>query len=91
VAYTPASTQPQLAILWERVSQYAESRSISITDISPMQYRERYTFCRDEETAVLDFVYSDQGFFKEIRPLASQCRGQQLLTDLQQLIPFLKA
>ncbi len=90
VEYAPTSGQPQLAILFEQIGRYTNSKGITITGIKPMAYRERYEFKRNNDEAVIDFVYDDQGFFKEARPMANQCRGAQLLDDLHQLIHFLK-
>ncbi|XWW47044.1 AAA family ATPase [Fibrella sp. USSR17] len=91
VQYIPAGSQPQLAILFEQVSQYTEGKTITITGIKPMAYRERYEFSRESDEAVVDFVYNDGGFFTEARPMANKCRGAQLLEDLHQLITFLKS
>lgn len=90
VNYEPDVTQSQLAILFERASQFAQDKQIRLVSVKPMPYRERYSFKRAGDEVSLDFVYDGQGFFTSTQPVANQCRGQQLLSDLQQLVPFLK-
>ena len=84
IHYLPEARQPQLRILFDRVSQYALNNQITLVSVTPMSYRERYVFEKGPERAVVDYVYDEKGFFKEARPLAKQCRGQQLLSDIQQ-------
>lgn len=84
INYQPAVSQPQLRILFDQISQYTLKNCVSVVSVTPMAYRERYVFKRGAERAIVDYVYDDKGFFKEARPLANQCKGQQLMADLQQ-------
>ena len=84
IRYQPEVSQPQLRILFDRISQYALKSHVSVVSVTPMSYRERYMFEHGSERAVVDYVYDDKGFFKEARPLAAQCHGQQLLTLIHQ-------
>lgn len=56
-----------------------------------LEYRERSTFERGAERAVLDFIYDGDGFFTEVRAIPKQSNSDTLLTDLRQLIQSLRA
>ncbi|GAA4398574.1 hypothetical protein GCM10023187_09390 [Nibrella viscosa] len=88
--YTPVADQPQLQILFDEITQFGQEKDVRIANVTPMLYRERYSFERGTERAVVDFVYDDQGFFKEARPLAKHCKGQALLNDLHKFVLSLR-
>lgn len=88
--YQPPADRPQLAILFESVSQLAAAKQISIIGIDSLPYRERYTFRRGAEEATADFVYTDKGFFRKAGPVHRKSRGGKLLADIGQIIGCLK-
>lgn len=56
---------------------------IIIDDIEHQRYKERYTFKRNEETAVLDFEYNGNGFFGRVMPVKNKTNSQYLLSSIQ--------
>ena len=64
--------------------------NIIISDIEHQQYKERYTFKRNNEKAVLDFEYKKNGFFGRIVPIQNKTNSQLLLTSLEILIKTFK-
>jgi hypothetical protein len=56
---------------------------IAIDDIEHQQYKERYTFKRNQELAVLDFEYKKNGFFGRVVPIQNQTNSQILIYDIQ--------
>ncbi|MBK8405431.1 MAG: AAA family ATPase [Saprospiraceae bacterium] len=63
---------------------------IKIDDIEHQQYKERYTFKRNNETAVVDFEYKKNGFFGRIVPIQNMTNSQLLLTSLQTALQTFK-
>lgn len=58
-----------------------EVNKIKITNIEHMQYRERYTFSRTNEIAIIDFTYNQQGQFTS-NSLNSRSNSRQLIKDI---------
>ncbi len=56
---------------------------ITIDDIVHQQYKERYTFKRNQEIAVIDFEYKMNGFFGRIVPLQNQINSYNLIVDIR--------
>lgn len=56
---------------------------IKIDNIEHQQYRERYTFKRNQEVAVLDFEYNGSGFFGRIVPLSNLTNSSSLIIDIR--------
>jgi len=56
---------------------------IAIDDIEHQQYKERYTFKRNQELAVIDFEYKKNGFFGRVVPIQNQTNSQVLISDIQ--------
>lgn len=56
---------------------------ITIDDIEHQQYKERYTFKRNQELAVVDFEYKKNGFFGRVVPIQNQTNSQVLISDIQ--------
>ncbi|MBK6354609.1 MAG: AAA family ATPase [Saprospiraceae bacterium] len=63
---------------------------IAIDDIEHQQYKERYTFKRNNETAVVDFEYKKNGFFGRVVPIQNMTNSQLLLTSLQTALQTFK-
>jgi hypothetical protein len=56
---------------------------ISIDGIEHQQYKERYTFKRNNEIAVVDFEYKKNGFFGRVVPIQNMTNSQLLLSSIQ--------
>lgn len=63
---------------------------VRIDDIDHQHYKERYTFKRNGETAVLDFEYNKNGFFGRVVPLANKTNSKALLHDMQKALQTFK-
>lgn len=59
---------------------------IAIESIVHQQYKERYTFKRKNETAVLDFEYRKNGFFGRVVPILNKTNSNSLLADIKKLM-----
>ena len=56
---------------------------IMIDGIEHQQYKERYTFKRNNETAVVDFEYNKNGLFGRVVPIQNMTNSQSLLLSIQ--------
>lgn len=63
---------------------------IIIDDIAHHQYKERYTFKRNNETAVIDFEYNKDGFFGRVVPIQNKTNSQVLISDIQAALQTFK-
>jgi len=76
--------------LFEDLGEKLEGTGISISMIDHLQYRERYTFTRNQEKVVIDFEYNKEGFFGRVIPLLSQTDSKVLLLDIFEKVNLLK-
>lgn len=63
---------------------------IVIDGIEHQQYKERYTFKRNNEKAVLDFEYKMNGFFGRVFPIQNMTNSQSLLSSIQTALQTFK-
>jgi len=63
---------------------------VTIDDIKHQQYKERYTFKRNNEIAVVDFEYKKNGFFGRIVPIQNLTNSQTLLSSIQTALQTFK-
>lgn len=63
---------------------------ITIDAIDHQQYKERYTFKRNNETAVLDFEYKKIGFFGRVVPIQNMTNSQSLLSSIHKALQTFK-
>jgi TATA-binding-like protein domain of the TOTE conflict systems/AAA domain len=82
--------KPFLKALFDSLQSVLADSSISITEINHQNYRERYTFEKDDEKAVIDFEYNGNGFFSRVLPLENQCTSGSILNTIRQAISNLK-
>jgi hypothetical protein len=82
--------KPFLKSLFDSLQTALADSGISISDINHQNYRERYTFEKGDEKAVIDFEYNGNGFFGRALPLENQCNSQHLLNKVNQAISNLK-
>jgi TATA-binding-like protein domain of the TOTE conflict systems/AAA domain/UvrD-like helicase C-terminal domain len=82
--------KPFLKTLFDSLQSVLADSSISITEINHQNYRERYTFEKADEKAVIDFEYNGNGFFGRVLPLENQCTSGSILNTIRQAISNLK-
>lgn len=78
--------KPFLKTLFDSLQSDLAVSNILITDINHQNYRERYTFMKSEEKAVIDFEYNGDGFFGRVLPLENQCNCESLLDNISKTI-----
>ena len=69
--------------LFDDIVLLFKEADIKIDDIEHQQYKERYTFKQNNETAVVDFEYKKNGFFGRVVPIQNQTNSQVLISDIQ--------
>ena len=69
--------------LFDDISLLFEKSEIYIEDVEHQQYKERYTFKRNQEKALIDFEYKMNGFFGRIVPIQNQTNSQTLISDIK--------
>ncbi|MFZ4412015.1 MAG: ATP-dependent DNA helicase [Bacteroidales bacterium] len=67
-----------------------ENMEINITEVDHQQYKERYTFIRNQELAVIDFEYKKNGFFGRVLPILNQTNSLALISDIQTALQTFK-
>jgi len=77
--------KPFLKSLLDSLEVNCNDYNIQIESVNHHQWRERYTFSRQREIAVIDFEYDKGGFFGRVLPLRKKCNSDNLLTELQQI------
>ena len=76
--------------LFDDLEELFSGSSIYIDNIDHQQYKERYTFKRNQETAVIDFEYKKTGFFGRVVPITNQTNSQVLLAEILEQLHTLK-
>lgn len=76
--------------LFNDLSITLAEKKIKIQDIVYLQYKDRYTFIRNQETAMIDFEYNNNGFFGRVLPIQKQCNSKSLIFDIKSAIQKIK-
>lgn len=76
--------------LFDDLTQVCEIEKIHIENIDHQPYKERYTFKRNQATAVVDFEYNQNGFFGRVIPIKNQTNSLQLVSDIKKLLQTFK-
>jgi len=76
--------------LFDDISLLFEKSDIYIEDVEHQQYKERYSFRRNQEIALIDFEYKMNGFFGRIVPIQNQTNSQALITDIKSALQTFK-
>lgn len=63
-----------------------DSNNFQIAEIEHLNYRERYTFQKGPEKAVVDFEYNSDGFFGRVLPLSGKCNSPSLLENIKNTV-----
>ncbi|HBG70067.1 MAG: hypothetical protein A2W93_10035 [Bacteroidetes bacterium GWF2_43_63] len=82
--------KPFLGVLFDSLQRLHEKSSITIDFVEHLNYRERYTFTKDGETAVIDFEYNGDGFFGRVLPIENKCSNIELLKTVLDSVSKLK-
>ena len=69
--------------LYDDIVLLVAEKKISIEEVHHLEYKERYTFNRNQETAVLDFEYKKSGFFGRVLPIQKLSNSPLLMSDIQ--------
>jgi hypothetical protein len=81
---------PFTKTLYQDLAYLLDGSGVTISEIDHLSYRERYTFIRNSEKAVIDFEYNLKGFWGRVVPNPSSTNSQQLLLFLIDKINQLK-
>lgn len=76
--------------LFDDITVLFENSNIGIDNIEHQNYKERYTFKREQETVVIDFEYNGDGFFGRIVPLNKGTNSQSLIDSIQKALQTFK-
>lgn len=81
--------KPFLVNLKEKLEKLADD--FLITDVEHLSYKERYTFTRGDEIAVVDFEYNADGFFGRVLPLSKKCNSSILIERIKKTVNLIKS
>jgi hypothetical protein len=76
--------------LFDDVTLLLKETEIIVDDIDHQQYKERYTFKRTQEVAVIDFEYKKNGFFGRVVPIQNKSNSQALIADIKTVLQTFK-
>ncbi len=81
---------PFIRNLFDDISSILDKTDIKIEAIDHQQFKERYSFQRNQESAVLDFEYNMNGFFGRIIPIQKKTNSQSLISDIKSKLQTFK-
>jgi hypothetical protein len=76
--------------LFEDLNLLFETTNIFVDDLEHLQYKDRYTFKRNQEVAILDFEYNKKGFFGRIIPIQKLSNSPLLISEIQTALQTFK-
>ena len=76
--------------LFDDIVLLLDKKDIVIQEIEHLQYKERYTFKRNNEKAVIDFEYKKNGFFGRVVPIQNVTNSHALISDIQTALQTFK-
>lgn len=82
--------RPFLKQIYNDLLNACNKSDISVLNVNHQQYRERYSFQKGIDTAVIDFVYDGKGFFGTVVFLEKKCKSSKLNSSLEEIINNLK-
>lgn len=88
--WSSAKEKPFLEQLYTDIQPDLAAHHIIVSQISHLDYRDRYTFERQGEKVILDAIYDGQGFFSQVMPLLNPTPAPRLLRDLETIFNELK-
>lgn len=81
--------KPFLKNLFDGITSQLSSKEI-ISEITHIEYRERYVFERGSEQCVIDFEYNKSGFFGRVLPLEGKSNSTVLIERIRDIVNNLK-
>jgi hypothetical protein len=81
---------PCTSNLFDDLLLFFKETDIIIEGIEHQLYKERYTFKRNNEKAVLDFEYNKNGFFGRVIPIHTKSNSQMLISSIQTALQTFK-
>ncbi len=81
---------PFLKNIFDDLTVILQDTKIIIAEIEHMQFKERYTFQKNNEIAVLDFEYNNNGVFGRVIPIQKSTNSVALLSTIQAMLQILK-
>jgi len=76
--------------LFDDITLLFGETNINIDAVNHQHYKERYTFKRNQELAVIDFEYTQNGFFGRVVPIAKETNSQDLIAAIQAALKTFK-
>jgi tRNA A37 threonylcarbamoyladenosine biosynthesis protein TsaE len=76
--------------LYDDLANLFNGTNIFIDDVEHQRYKERYSFKRSDELAVVDFEYNGNGFWGRVLPVSKKTNSQKLILDIQTALQTLK-
>lgn len=74
--------EPFMKELYESILESIKSTGITIADIKPFQWHQRYTFTRGKEVAVFDLYFNGKKQFKKFGPFKNDCTSPDLVNEI---------
>jgi hypothetical protein len=90
IDWSIATEKPFLHQLYVDIQEILGNLNIAIVDVTHLEYKDRYTFERNGEKAILDVEYNGNGFFGRVLPLAKPAPAPLLLQNLESAFLTLK-
>lgn len=82
-------SKPFLKNLFDQISSQLLSGEV-ISDVTHLEYRDRYTIEKNGSECVFDFEYNKDGFFGRVLPLENKCKSHELLVRIRDIVKKLK-
>lgn len=76
--------------LYDDIKLSFKESEILIENIEHLSYKERYTFKRNSEKAVIDFEYNASGFWGRVFPIQNKTNSSLLISEIKKLLQNLK-
>ena len=88
--WSTTTEKPFLQQLCRDIQEILANLNIAVTEVTHLEYRDRYTFDRNGEKATLDVEYNGDGFFGRVLPMAKPAPAPLLLHNLESAFLTLK-
>ena len=69
-----------------RLHPLTDQRGITINNVEPMDWKQRYTFTQSGESAVFDVFYNGKNQFTKYAPVKNACTSNSLSSDIQTIL-----
>ncbi len=65
-----------------RLEPFMMQDNIRIADVKPMDWKQRYTFVKTNEVAVIDFIYGGKRTFTNCLPVRNNCSSDDFINEI---------